>query len=202
MSSCRHVVMSPCRHVAMSSCRHVVMSSCRHVVMSSCRHVVVSSCRHVVMSSCRHVVMSSSRRVVVSSCRHVVMSSCRHVVMSSRVAGLKTIIAALLKSMRMLAEVILLTLFCMMIFALFALQVYIGVLRQKCVTDMVSPLTPLDYSIHVKNQCAYEYTAAAARGVAAAAAAADSLVFRCTLICVPFYLSSADTDNVQSLTNN
>ncbi|XP_014662700.1 PREDICTED: sodium channel protein 60E-like [Priapulus caudatus] len=53
----------------------------------------------------------------------------------SIVPGLKTIVNALLHSLRMLGEVMALTIFCMMIFALFALQVYIGVLRQKCVAD-------------------------------------------------------------------
>lgn len=49
------------------------------------------------------------------------------------VAGLKTIINALLHSFRQLAEVMTLTIFCLMVFALFALQVYMGELRNKCV---------------------------------------------------------------------
>lgn len=48
-------------------------------------------------------------------------------------AGLKTIINALLHSFRQLAEVMTLTIFCLMVFALFALQVYMGELRNKCV---------------------------------------------------------------------
>jgi hypothetical protein len=48
-------------------------------------------------------------------------------------AGLKTIVNALLRSMKMFAEVLTLTTFCMMVFALFGLQVYMGVLRNKCV---------------------------------------------------------------------
>ena len=47
--------------------------------------------------------------------------------------GLKTIVSALLRAFKMLFEVILLTLFCLMVFAMFGLQVYKGVLRQKCV---------------------------------------------------------------------
>ena len=67
--------------------------------------------------------------------------------------GLKTIISALLRSMRMLADVILLTSFCMMVFALFALQVYIGVLRQKCVKDLApgTVISDWDYSAHIKD---------------------------------------------------
>ena len=67
------------------------------------------------------------------------------------VAGLKTIIGALLKSLRMLTDVILLTLFCMMIFALFAIQVYIGVLRQKCVRDPVETMSDSEYLEYVKD---------------------------------------------------
>ncbi|XP_055858616.1 sodium channel protein 60E isoform X2 [Episyrphus balteatus] len=50
--------------------------------------------------------------------------------------GLKTIINALLHSFRQLAEVMTLTIFCLMVFALFALQVYMGELRNKCVKNL------------------------------------------------------------------
>lgn len=50
--------------------------------------------------------------------------------------GLKTIINALLHSFRQLAEVMTLTIFCLMVFALFALQVYMGELRNKCVRNL------------------------------------------------------------------
>lgn len=52
------------------------------------------------------------------------------------VVGLKTIINALLHSFKQLAEVMTLTIFCLMVFALFALQVYKGELRNKCVLNM------------------------------------------------------------------
>ena len=52
--------------------------------------------------------------------------------------GLKTIINALLHSFRQLAEVMTLTIFCLMVFALFALQVYMGELRNKCVLSYVT----------------------------------------------------------------
>lgn len=56
--------------------------------------------------------------------------------------------------MRMFAEVIVLTLFCMMVFALFALQVYVGVLRQKCVADIPAGTVNTDYEWvqYVKNK--------------------------------------------------
>lgn len=40
---------------------------------------------------------------------------------------------ALLRAFKMLFEVILLTIFCLMVFAMFGLQMYDGVFRQKCV---------------------------------------------------------------------
>ncbi|CAH2089701.1 unnamed protein product [Euphydryas editha] len=53
--------------------------------------------------------------------------------------GLKTIINALLHSFKQLAEVMTLTIFCLMVFALFALQVYMGELRNKCVQNLIVP---------------------------------------------------------------
>lgn len=50
--------------------------------------------------------------------------------------GLRTIVNALLNSMKMLAEVMLLTLFCIAVFALLALQLYMGALRNKCVLNL------------------------------------------------------------------
>ncbi|XP_069952199.1 sodium channel protein para-like isoform X2 [Cherax quadricarinatus] len=55
--------------------------------------------------------------------------------------GLKTIINALLNSIKQLVEVMTLTVFCLMVFALFALQVYMGVLKNKCVKNMGHNLT-------------------------------------------------------------
>lgn len=55
---------------------------------------------------------------------------------SSSPAGLRTIVNAILKSMKMLGEVVLLILFCIAVFALLALQLYKGVLKQKCVLDI------------------------------------------------------------------
>ena len=50
--------------------------------------------------------------------------------------GLKIIINALLKSMKQLGDAIMLTVFCLMVLALFALQVYMGQLRNKCVMEV------------------------------------------------------------------
>ncbi|XP_035829755.1 sodium channel protein 1 brain [Aplysia californica] len=59
----------------------------------------------------------------------------------SIVPGLKTIVNALLRAFKMLFEVILLTMFCLMVFAMFGLQVYMGVLRQKCVAHVTGYVT-------------------------------------------------------------
>lgn len=59
--------------------------------------------------------------------------------------GLKTIINALLHSFKQLAEVMTLTIFCLMVFALFALQVYMGELRNKCVKNMPDDWTNVTY---------------------------------------------------------
>ncbi|XP_035702487.1 sodium channel protein 60E isoform X2 [Folsomia candida] len=50
--------------------------------------------------------------------------------------GLRMMINALLSSVVQLLEVMALTLFCLMIFALFALEVYMGKLRHKCVKEI------------------------------------------------------------------
>nr|XP_032292108.1 sodium channel protein 60E isoform X3 [Drosophila virilis] len=68
--------------------------------------------------------------------------------------GLKTIINALLHSFRQLAEVMTLTIFCLMVFALFALQVYMGELRNKCVRNVPTDWTNishLDWKIWVND---------------------------------------------------
>lgn len=59
--------------------------------------------------------------------------------------GLKTIINALLHSFRQLAEVMTLTIFCLMVFALFALQVYMGELRNKCVRNVPTDWTNISH---------------------------------------------------------
>ncbi|XP_028049640.2 sodium channel protein 60E isoform X2 [Monomorium pharaonis] len=59
--------------------------------------------------------------------------------------GLKTIINALLHSFKQLAEVMTLTIFCLMVFALFALQVYMGELRNKCVKQQEPNATQIDW---------------------------------------------------------
>ncbi|XP_030630528.1 sodium channel, voltage gated, type XII, alpha a [Chanos chanos] len=51
----------------------------------------------------------------------------------SVIPGLKTIVGALIQSVRKLADVMILTVFCLSVFALIGLQLFMGILRQKCV---------------------------------------------------------------------
>lgn len=52
---------------------------------------------------------------------------------SSLSAGLKTIVGAVIESVKNLRDVIILTVFSLSVFALLGLQIYMGVLTQKCV---------------------------------------------------------------------
>lgn len=64
---------------------------------------------------------------------------------------------ALLNSLKMLAEVMLLTFFCIAVFALLALQLYMGALRNKCIMDIpVSLLVAKGTDARVKVKCARE----------------------------------------------
>lgn len=47
--------------------------------------------------------------------------------------GLKTIVGAVIESVKNLRDVIILTMFSLSVFALMGLQIYMGVLTQKCI---------------------------------------------------------------------
>lgn len=51
------------------------------------------------------------------------------------IPGMKTIVGAVIESVKNLKDVIILTCFSLSVFALLGLQVYMGVLTQKCVLD-------------------------------------------------------------------
>uniref|UniRef100_A0A8B9HNL6 Sodium channel protein n=1 Tax=Astyanax mexicanus TaxID=7994 RepID=A0A8B9HNL6_ASTMX len=53
----------------------------------------------------------------------------------SVIPGLKTIVGALIQSVKKLADVMILTVFCLSVFALIGLQLFMGNLRQKCVNS-------------------------------------------------------------------
>ncbi|KAI2666455.1 Sodium channel protein type 4 subunit alpha B [Labeo rohita] len=52
------------------------------------------------------------------------------------IPGLKTIVGALIQSVKKLADVMILTVFCLSVFALIGLQLFMGNLRQKCVRSL------------------------------------------------------------------
>lgn len=47
--------------------------------------------------------------------------------------GLKTIVGALFQSVKKLSDVMILTVFCLSVFALIAMQLFMGNLRNKCI---------------------------------------------------------------------
>ncbi|NWY30460.1 SCN4A protein, partial [Pheucticus melanocephalus] len=53
----------------------------------------------------------------------------------SVVPGLKIIVGALIQSVKKLADVMILTVFCLSVFALIGLQLFKGNLRQKCIRN-------------------------------------------------------------------
>ncbi|KAI8484972.1 hypothetical protein Bbelb_373790 [Branchiostoma belcheri] len=83
----------------------------------------------------------------------------------SVVPGLKTIVKALIESVKNLRDVILLTVFCLAVFSLLALQLYMGTLLNKCVRDLPTDngtalnLTDEVYMAHINNETAFLGTA-------------------------------------------
>ncbi|XP_043103972.1 sodium channel, voltage-gated, type I-like, alpha [Puntigrus tetrazona] len=61
----------------------------------------------------------------------------------SVIPGLKTIVGALIQSVKKLSDVMILTLFCLSVFALVGLQLFMGILKNKCV------ILPSDYNLSV-----------------------------------------------------
>lgn len=51
------------------------------------------------------------------------------------IKGLKTIVGAVIESVKNLRDVIILTMFSLSVFALMGLQIYMGVLTQKCIRE-------------------------------------------------------------------
>lgn len=69
--------------------------------------------------------------------------------------GLKTIVGALIQSVKKLADVMILTVFCLSVFALIGLQLFMGNLRQKCVrttTHCVNGSLPANASFFCNNK--------------------------------------------------
>ncbi|KAK2888922.1 hypothetical protein Q8A67_014297 [Cirrhinus molitorella] len=81
----------------------------------------------------------------------------------SVIPGLKTIVGALIQSVKKLSDVMILTVFCLSVFALIGLQLFMGNLRQKCVkmpdVNVTENLTgTLNYSAGVQLQSTFNWT--------------------------------------------
>ncbi|XP_045030730.1 sodium channel protein 60E isoform X2 [Daphnia magna] len=70
----------------------------------------------------------------------------------SIIPGLRTIINALLKAMRQLMEVMMLIVFCLSVLALFALQVFMGELRNKCIRHWDPNATQLNWHTWIREE--------------------------------------------------
>ncbi|XP_034427579.1 sodium channel protein type 4 subunit alpha-like isoform X3 [Hippoglossus hippoglossus] len=73
----------------------------------------------------------------------------------SVIPGLKTIVGALIQSVKKLADVMILTVFCLSVFALIGLQLFMGNLRQKCVRSAahcVNDSLPANTSFYCNNK--------------------------------------------------
>ena len=73
------------------------------------------------------------------------------------VAGLKTIVGAVIESVKNLRDVIILTMFSLSVFALMGLQIYMGVLTQKCIRQFpmdgsAGNLTDENWLAFIKNK--------------------------------------------------
>ncbi|XP_076314888.1 sodium channel protein para-like [Tachypleus tridentatus] len=67
------------------------------------------------------------------------------------VPGLKTIVGAVIESVKNLKDVIILTVFALSVFALLGLQVYMGVLTQKCIRQWPKNISHIQYENFVSN---------------------------------------------------
>ncbi|KAL7976444.1 hypothetical protein Chor_008393 [Crotalus horridus] len=71
-------------------------------------------------------------------------------------AGLKVIVGALIQSVKKLTDVMILTVFCLSVFALIGLQLFKGHLKQKCVrnyTEFINQsISNISYEIFTNNE--------------------------------------------------
>lgn len=70
-------------------------------------------------------------------------------------AGLKTIVGALFQSVKKLSDVMILTVFCLSVFALIGLQLFMGHLRQKCVLSPNTNMSDEEWTAYTLNKSEY-----------------------------------------------
>uniref|UniRef100_A0A4W6FZ25 Sodium channel protein n=1 Tax=Lates calcarifer TaxID=8187 RepID=A0A4W6FZ25_LATCA len=73
----------------------------------------------------------------------------------SVIPGLKTIVGALFQSVKKLSDVMILTVFCLSVFALIGLQLFMGHLRQKCVLSPNTNMSDEEWTAYTLNKSEY-----------------------------------------------
>ncbi|KAF3860392.1 hypothetical protein F7725_000647 [Dissostichus mawsoni] len=75
----------------------------------------------------------------------------------SVIPGLKTIVGALIQSVKKLSDVMILTVFCLSVFALIGLQLFMGNLRHKCVFWPINMTKSFDWKDYILNDTNYYF---------------------------------------------
>lgn len=102
---------------------------------------IVITCLLFLPSNYKYVVETlpvflSIQIFIIKSCYlHMCFSLSTYKLLAFISLGLKTIVGALIQSVKKLADVMILTVFCLSVFALIGLQLFMGNLRHKCVRD-------------------------------------------------------------------
>lgn len=96
---------------------------------------------------------------------HLCTSACVRVCVVFLWTGLKTIVGALIQSVKKLSDVMILTVFCLSVFALIGLQLFMGNLRNKCVFWPINMTEQylengsrgFDWNKYIYNDCEYDF---------------------------------------------
>lgn len=73
------------------------------------------------------------------------------------IPGMKTIVGAVIESVKNLKDVVILLCFSLSVFALLGLQVYMGVLTQKCIRNNDRNLTDIEWNSWCSNSTNWYY---------------------------------------------
>ncbi|TRZ00456.1 hypothetical protein DNTS_012950, partial [Danionella cerebrum] len=121
-----HAVFSNRLSLAPESSQHLLRSP---ALVCSCLVLFVIVCAPI-LACCRYVTEFVDLGNVSALRTFRVLRALKTI---SVIPGLKTIVGALIQSVKKLADVMILTVFCLSVFALIGLQLFMGNLRQKCV---------------------------------------------------------------------
>ncbi|KAI9530797.1 Sodium channel protein type 8 subunit alpha [Dissostichus eleginoides] len=87
----------------------------------------------------------------------VLVDSCERCQRMPAQEGLKTIVGALIQSVKKLSDVMILTVFCLSVFALIGLQLFMGNLRHKCVFWPINMTKGFDWKDYILNDTNYYF---------------------------------------------